>query len=1594
MARLRLTPPPNSSPQAEPNPAEPGMDPQAGLPMHLTRPKPVPVAPPMAPGELAAQGQPLSGGAWQQQYDQIKAGGGLGALAAQDAQPAPLGVDGRIAEGFEGLARGGMAGLASATQAIRAPFHGTADGVGAAPMDDFGSGGYEDPGLGVVVPSSGRVDDPIGAGLGRFADEQRAQIAGMQSPASRGAGFGADLVTGMVPYLNPVTGAVTGGGNAQLQGKSGLGIATNAALGAVPGAVGSATSRGIAALGGRMAPPIVADTLAQGALGAGMAAGTAAETQLFEDNPELAAQEWEMVAPTGAGLGALGAITSMMTRGRGAFGAPRPAQPPVGAQRQVDLEPVAGGPARGEPSPFQQEAPFAAEYGDRAGQSPFGQQFDMAPRADIDPEFRASTVSADPVMTGPDGRPPLPDVVLGEPPVLGARAELPPEGLPAGEPGEWRPAADFPGEAPVEGYRDFNPAPTQPREPEFGARPAQPRRQDIQPQRNDPTSLGEVPIQGRRPDIQPERGATTVLGEAPIRDPLAEYKQRGVDPNAETMIGETYLDPVDDYLPPAEPLPNGSIRGNNTAKTDPYGDIDARLAEDRRQEALGNGVEPEPLMRPEYDPNLPETELQLDPVAQRAEMATEPEMAPPSFKPGARDVREEGRRQFTGATTRITPAKPGLAHLSPEAQEFVASVKPGERELLKDSIDYFKQNPDPQGDVGNLQMVLDMARAKRERKPGARPKLTAPGEGAPLKAPAQEVRAPRLDAPITRDAGTPPVPSREVPGKNAESPAPTTPESVKAESQEHINYGGIPTDGLHAAARGIGGALQLGGGVAKKGLDVWAKRLYKVVADLPGGKPAAEKAQKVIDRTREFMGKFDGDRQRFLKELHGNGPKSKAARKSFAEVQWDGDVGFSRLNDILDGAADARPYEKPAVNAFRSAFLDTGKLAEEIGYKIGVGGKMVPFKADPKRLRSPRIGTDALHWYSNRPNHPETQRLAAEIAKLNPGMTPEQVMGELDFWTERGVSKRGMAEEARTIENFPTHYRNSDGRVIQLLSDDPVRIIDAVTRRFPARMAYVTEFGQGSVPKELAALGKPGEAAAENLFRSLNGMPLDPPIGLDNAPPGSAQSDAMGWINIPWTALKGLKLSMAPLANAPETMGKGRSIAGSSPLKLAKAGFDVSWMNRNADAIVDDLANRGAMTRDVMDWYWNKSDLPETLNRYTLNGTGAVNQFVNEFNEKMIARMSDQWTKALKEGKGGMVDRFRLKVLEFKPGEIDAIMSGKAPKKTYDAVLGRAVEWAQGSTSQPAERSRAAGTRWWNWATIADRFAQMNINRNFGVWAKVGETLADGNSTWKDRLGAVTFAADLTGGQVAAAATTLMLRAMVVGGAGVLTDKAFGSPLGLQDFLLDATKYALLGGPVQAIVQGTTQERGEGLGESLANMVLPVSTAQDIVDAFAGRGQYEGMTGVEAAAKLLKSSTPITAAGANIAAVAGLAQDNPKLDAGIKEFWNWRRKYAPTPRVEGSAGDEQTTAFRAAMRKAGNAMRDGAYPGEAINAALGVKDAKTVAQSLRSRKLLKTLKPEQLQAVTEYLGPDTLSELHAYDDLLENWATMVSPKKR
>jgi hypothetical protein len=1488
-------------------------------------------------------------------------------------------------------------------------------------------------GTGLVSPEAARRDAALSQPM---EDKFSSMVA--PNPVAQGAmdflGGAARFGGAMVPYLNPVTGGLAGGGQAQIDDKSAGGTAFNYALGAVPGAAAVRATRGLQAL--TRAPEVVAATAANAGLGGVMMGSQAAETALFEDNPELAQQEAQAILPSAGAMGALGSLGSLLTRGRAGFHPvprqtePAPvlpgAQPPfnpditVQATAPFGLEAVPG-----ERGKFRTQLPPAAEPIGPANQVHYP----------ILPEISKGNFNATAYRPGP-GEMGIPDGPLGAfTPVRNAQDEL---GMPSITPGRFHPTGELPGAGelgipdgapgafvPVRNARDdlgmpsitrgdevtvmrtpqeqivippeniggemrdeagmpyavpgfrTNDRPRPVREGGFyeaepgaqeGYTRPPPTRQDgysdAAPGRQEgyrePPPMAregyfEANTQPRRPDHLPQFRDTTATGEDPV---ILERTHTGSD-----------LSPVD-VPEPYTPRTNGSIRGNQTPAQDPYGDIDARVAARRKFIAQG-GEESEFGLPPvRVDQSLPDTEVSLDRVSDEG-VPTRRDM--PAFRAAnSSNIRPQFQTTAERPPLRI---RPGERKLSPEAQEFLSGLKPGQRAAIKDTIEARVRGGDREGDLGNLQFAHQIAEGNAAKaKSQLRPKDEPPTRG-------------RSGNTLEQTPTPEPVPSSRPDRTGEESP-------VEGEGPRTVtNVAGPDPKALTDAVKGVGEALS---GVKHRTLDLWSKRLYQVVGDMPGGKALATKARSTLDRARSLMGQFEADRARFHKELRGRTPAAKATRKSFEEVTWDGNTGYARIQQLFDKKTPPRAHEAAAINAYARAFLDTGKAAQTAGYKIRVGDKLIPFTADPSRLRAPRVGTNDLHWLSQRPGDDWTKALADDIAKANPGMTSESVLKELNMWGERGLAKRGLAEDARTIENFPTHWKTPDGKVIQLLETDPARLIDAVTQRFPARIAYVEHFGQDGIPPEMTELmsksGEQGKQAGLNLHRALNGMPLDTPGGGSSARPGSLASLLARSAEIPWSAFKGAKLQLAPLANLPETLGKARVIAGSNPLKFIKAGFDVSFLNRNSGAILDDLSKRGAFTRDVMDWYWNKSDVPETLNRYVINTTSAVNRLVNEFNERLSARMSQMWSDSLREGKGGAVDRIRLKVLDFSDTEIDAIMKGKATEAQYDAVLGRATEWAQASTSQAAERSRAGGTRWWNTITLADRFAQMNINRNFGAMSKAAKVVADGNSSWKDRVGAVALATDLVAGQTAAAAVTLIMRAAVVGGAAALTDKAFGSPAGVTDFLSEAMAYALLGGPAQAVIGAASQDKGNSVAESLGSTILPIGAAQEAVDAFHGTGRYQDMTMGEKATTFLKSSQPLTGVATNVMGVLGVAEDNPKLNGAVREFWKWREKYAPASRTMPAPGE--TDVFRSNMRKAAKAIQAGTDPSEAVAGALGERDNTSVAASLRSRKFLAKLKPEQRMQLTDYLGEATVQELQDYDNLLEAWASAIKPKRR
>lgn len=1568
MPRRDLPPPPAPIAPSAVSPPSQGL---AALPAHISRAK--------------------SLGDWQVGYEARKAQYARDDAAEAQAQAQQAARDPSLE--VQGFHPSGLAGvLDTAGQMLGGAGHGIAQAF------DQGVAGARTFGLGVAntlanapnaLPGYSEFHAPVDYNSGANGDttqqfqdaaqQHGAAISAYPSPAAQFTGHAAEIGTNVgLAIANPVLAGAAGAGSASDAGYSTGGAAAIGGLNALP-----LLGKPLGGLAGRLLPQVLRSPGVENAIGQGLIGGATptlinAETQAFE-SPELAAQTQanlgqDTALSGGMGLG-LGALESLLTRGRGAFIAPRPHEVP---------------PSIAAPEPIRPP--------------------------DIQPDFRSSTVSADPVLTGPDGRPALPQIQRGDFVQTGARPALGPDGLPTGEPGSFVPTGERPtigpdglplinrgeltqtAELPGEGFykaeatpptpEGFNRFDATPPTPE-GFYRAEPRR-DIQPQRSDPTSLGEVPI----------------------TDPMTEYRRNGVDPRTPTLTGSD-LSPVE--TPPAWELPGKfQRRGELTPENDPYGgNIDQRANADST--TTSTPITEVPPVREDplhaFDPHqigdlarkdtsLPETQLQLDPVAQRAEQATD------TVAPVRENVRPEYRSDTTQINPPIAPAKPGLRHLSPDAQKFISEVKPGERPLLRDSIDYFKAHPDPAGDTGNLKMVLDMARAKRDRKPGARPKAEAPAEGAAPQPTTSRAEAALVQGGFQRQGEPTPAPI----DANAPTERIVKPPAKAAPAQNFHRQGSFdplaPVEalgkGIHqavkVAAQPIAGAAKLVGTSAKYLNDRYSQRLWKAVKAMPGGQEAGEKARQALSYTKELQGKFESGAQVALKSVR-SGPKARAARASLEEVRWDGDAGFARASEVLDGAIPARPAEEPFRKAMHSLTYRTGLQAERNGYQINVGDKTIGFKADPARQRAPRVLTSALRWYAAHPADADTVALADLIAKANPGLKPADVFAEMATWNERGITKRGMAEDARTIKQFPTHWRNSEGKIVQLLETNPRALVGAVAEKFPQRMAYAKVFGQGAIPKEFASLqahsADAGKTAGQDLFRALNGMPLEDfgSAFFNRARPGSSLETAQEWASFPWESWKAGKLSAAAIVNSWETLGKARTMGGSNPLKWLKAAKDVSFFNgKEKDSIIEDLAARGAITRDALDWYINKSNYAETATRYVRNTTGAPNHLVNEFNERLSARMNQLWSEALRDGKGGGVDRVRLATLDYTPQQVNDILKGGFSERVHSDIIRRATEWAQGSTSQAAEKSRLGNSPVWRKITIADQFSQMNQNRNLTAWSEAAKEILRPKASFKDQVKSVAaaafYSADLAGGQVAATALTMLTKAMIVGGGAVLADKVTGSNLGLYDFLWDATKMAYVGSPTQAVAD--SMDANGTAGEALARPFVPISTLQEASEAFWGKGKYDGMTAVEAMGKFLVSGVALTPIMSNIAAVTGLSQDDKELDASISAFRKWKAKYEPGPKVSGT---DDPSGFRSAVRKAGEAMQNGTDPTEALHEALGVRDAAKVAESLRMRKFLKLLKPAQRADAEDYLGHATVSKLAQYDALLEAWAARVHPRR-
>jgi len=620
-----------------------------------------------------------------------------------------------------------------------------------------------------------------------------------------------------------------------------------------------------------------------------------------------------------------------------------------------------------------------------------------------------------------------------------------------------------------------------------------------------------------------------------------------------------------------------------------------------------------------------------------------------------------------------------------------------------------------------------------------------------------------------------------------------------------------------------------------------------------------------------------------------------------------------------------------------------------------------------------------------------------------------------DIWRDEDViTMRGMAEDSRVIKNMPTHFRTKDGRVIPIQSTDPLKMVAAMSDRTTARTAFVEHFGQEATPEAFQELignnaSPEVKRTAKDLFRNLNQIAIKDP-GADTfsglTVPSGKMAKAKEILGGLWSIRKLGALSTAGIANAPELAGKPATIAGRRNVAKALKTF-LATRGEKREALLTQLENEGAITRTLMDWFKDKRNYTETITRYITNAGHSPVHLLNEVHEAVTAMAMKTRVEQIREGKGGAMDRLMLMDLDFTQNEIKELMRGGFTDREAQKIVRRGVEWALSSTSQPAEVSRMQNSNAWKFLTVASKFGSANFNRNFHVLMNAYKSLhPESGVSWDNQvkhvLQAVAPATLHVGNavvnQTAAAGTAMLIRAALLGALGTAVDKATGSNLGMADFVSDAFKNAFLQGTVQSFAgMGFDDPRDRSLVEKAADTMIAPSVAQDIYNFAKGDGKYQEMPWNERAREFVRGSVSASGIGANIAHILGMKQMQPETTAAIKAALDWRGRYAPS-----AGGYSDTTSFSAARRAAEKDIEAGRDPWPNLMKALDAKDGKTLASSLKSRRILDDFEPkktdseekaakkaEQLEAMEKYLGPRTMSRIRQYDAALEQWAEDV-----
>ena len=748
------------------------------------------------------------------------------------------------------------------------------------------------------------------------------------------------------------------------------------------------------------------------------------------------------------------------------------------------------------------------------------------------------------------------------------------------------------------------------------------------------------------------------------------------------------------------------------------------------------------------------------------------------------------------------------------------------------------------------------------------------------------------------------------------------------------------------------------------------------------GEELAQRAERVIDKTKQLLGLWDEARSNVQKLVSG-GPKGavKTLERAQSAINYlqspikarEGQHPAAIYRNIQAAVEGDIPLEhmpkrvRQVVEAIRELNIATGEYFQSIGLlqvkkelrdnpqfalmlNDVITGKapedtvfrlFTPFEGGRVFLR---MQTHQLQQIWMNPTtdlriNPQWDQLVQMLAHENNMDAPE--VGRILIASREGTSKRMHAEIPRLFTNFPTDMRMVDkdgkptGETVPLLWTHPGGYATSVTANSAHRAAFIEEFGQGlDDRRQSEAIDRAHQAGinpddTHRLFRALSGMSETTPLDAPDAP---AHDITAGWAHlmlIPRTMM----LTRASVVNTFEVFGNIQAFGGGAG-RLVKMTKKLAASEEGWEALQKQYARTGLAQTWVMNATLDRQrplseSVPRIFREYMLRLFPTIQAW--KFQEMQAAAMgvvlAEDMRAAAKDGGSSGVqfesDLFVAKhILEFTDDEVAEFRAKTASNEKYVELARRFASRSNTTLlSLPAEESRAANSPAFNRWIAFHRYSMMSVRNLDKVHVGVGKE-------WTRFK-----ASDRSNKDITRLAGVMKTYALYMGGktsSGVYTTFMLallaggvkGLLAGLKDFGDEPWEFMAKGfatSQLGPIYNMMTRLDSDRKIENLWMISAPLSVMAELGALALNSGRYQYMNAQEKTLAFFGRINPGPRAIYDIATAAGLTDTDPTRDLAITRYWKWMRDNDVI-----SFGGDQGLAeaddrkFRANMRRAYN----------------------------------------------------------------------------